>query len=205
MVIITQDAQGHAPSLRPGREHKSHSALEALGPTEVGAQARRTWEEPSNPPVCVVPPRLSSPFLQRPRGQSRCHDTAGQVGGSGCCLGPNPHAQSPGGGERRQRPRPWSSGDRDWQTALSHTPEARRVSSSERTACSTVVSVRALKEDLRPSSPPILGPSESGGGAGGLNSRPPPLPPFPHPPASKLPVLSFHSRFSLDAEWSQSP
>lgn len=110
------------------------------------------------------------------------------------------------GGERRQRPRPWSSGEQRLAEGPCHTPQKPDGSlalGKEATQMEAWGSrIGALKEDLRPSSPPIPGPSESGGGAGGADPRPPPLPPFlTRRPPSFPQVLSFR-RFSLDAEWS---
>lgn len=128
------------------------------------------------------------------------------MGGSGCCLGPTPMLRAQVGGERRQRPRPWSSGEQRLADSPCHTPQKPdgSLALGKKATQMQAWGSRggALKEDLRPSSPPIPGPSESGGGAGGADPRPPPLPPFlTHRPPSFPQVLSFR-RFSLDAEWS---
>lgn len=116
-VIIIQDAQGHASSeARPGAQvspyargpgcnRRGRGALRQAGPR--GA--------PSHPPVCVVSPRFSSPFLQRPRGQSRCHDTAGRWAALAAVSAQPPCSEPRWEGSGGSAPAPGPEASRDWQ------------------------------------------------------------------------------------------
>lgn len=149
--------------LRPGREHKSRPALGALGPTGGVGGLRHAGPggAPSHPPVGVVLPRLSSPpFPQRPRGQSRCHDTARRWAALAAVWAQPPCSEPRWEGSGGSAPAPGPEASRDWQKAP-HTPQNPESLALGKEATQMQAwgsRGGALKEDLRPSSPPTPGP-----------------------------------------------
>ena len=149
--------------LRPGREHQSHPALGAPARPEGWGGLRHAGPggAPSHPPVCVVLPRLSSPpFPQRPRGQSRCHDTARRWAALAAVWAQPPCSEPRWEGSGGGAPAPGPEASRDWQKAP-HTPQnpeslALGMEATQMRAWGSRGG--ALKEDLRPSSPPTPGP-----------------------------------------------
>lgn len=193
--------------LKPGREHKSHPTLGALGATGGvgGRSGRQDLEEP--PPIllsvwCLLASLL--PFFNVHVG--RVVAMTPRAGGRLWRLSrPNPHAQSPGGRGAAAAPPPLVQRRAEiGRSPLSHTPEARRVSSSWKGSnpdAGLGVSGRSSQRGLEafiPAHPRPLG--VRGRRRRGCPTLPP-LPPFlTRRPPSFPQVLSFR-RFTLDAEW----
>ena len=179
--------------LKPGREHKSHPTLGALGPTGGvgGRSGTQDLEEP--PPIllsvwCLLASLL--PFFNVHVG--RVVAMTPRAGGRLWRLSrPNPHAQSPGGRGAAAAPPPLVQRRAEiGRRPLSHTPEARLVSSSWKGSnpdAGLGVSGRSSQRGLEafiPAHPRPLG-------VRGRRRRGCPTAPtsssVSHPPASKLP------------------
>lgn len=131
-VIITQDAQGHAPSEARPRAQVS-PCPGGPGPNWRGWGGSGTQDLEEPPPIllsvwCLLASLL--PFFNVHVG--RVVAMTPRAGGRLWLLSrPNPHAQSPGGRGAAAAPPPLVQRRAEiGRRPLSHTPEARRVSSS---------------------------------------------------------------------------
>lgn len=116
-VVITQDAQGHALSeARPGAQAPPCPG----GPGPSWRDSGSRVQDPEEPPPIllsvVVPPLLSSPpFPRRPRGQSRCHDTAGRWAALAALSAQPPRSEPRWEGSGGSAPARGPDERRDWQ------------------------------------------------------------------------------------------